>query len=104
MCDGPGVRQEAGGSEAAARGPPGSRVRVGVWIRAVRASEQECCPYGAAGCDVKLPDALVRVEKVGQFRTLVEMSEANNDLKNKVRGRAGVGWGGYSRNQSEQTK
>lgn len=34
---------------------------------------------------MKLPDALVRVEKVGQFRTLVEMSEANNDLKNKVR-------------------
>ncbi|KAG2438687.1 hypothetical protein HXX76_005233 [Chlamydomonas incerta] len=37
------------------------------------------------GFDVKLPDALVRVEKVGQFRTLVEMSEANNDLKNKLR-------------------
>lgn len=37
------------------------------------------------GFDVKLPDQLVRVEKVGQFRQLVEMSEASNDLKNKLR-------------------
>lgn len=44
----------------------------------------------AAGFDVKLPDQLVRVEKVGQFRQLVEMSEASNDLKNKVRRRRGA--------------
>ncbi|GLC55265.1 PSII 6.1 kDa protein [Pleodorina starrii] len=37
------------------------------------------------GFDVKLPDQLVRVEKVGQFRQLVEMSDANADLKNKLR-------------------
>ncbi|GFR43381.1 hypothetical protein Agub_g4453, partial [Astrephomene gubernaculifera] len=37
------------------------------------------------GFDVKLPESLYRVEKVGQFRQLVEMSEANNDLKNKLR-------------------
>ncbi|KAG2502074.1 hypothetical protein HYH03_000567 [Edaphochlamys debaryana] len=37
------------------------------------------------GFDVKLPDKLCRVEQVGQFRELVELSEANNDLKNKLR-------------------
>ncbi|KXZ52067.1 hypothetical protein GPECTOR_10g1090 [Gonium pectorale] len=37
------------------------------------------------GFDVRLPDKLVRVEKVGQFRELVEMSEVNSDLKNKLR-------------------
>ncbi len=51
------------------------------------------CLAVAAGFDVKLPDQLVRVEKVGQFRQLVEMSEASNDLKNKVRERPGAGQG-----------
>ena len=37
------------------------------------------------GFEVHVRDDLNRVEKVGQFRELVEMTEVNSDLKNKVR-------------------
>lgn len=38
-----------------------------------------------AGFDFKLPDDLIKVEKVGQFRRLVDMSESSNELKSRVR-------------------
>lgn len=37
------------------------------------------------GFEVQIPDDLNRVEKVGQFQKLVELTEVNSDLKNKVR-------------------
>ncbi|EFJ53210.1 hypothetical protein VOLCADRAFT_115791 [Volvox carteri f. nagariensis] len=37
------------------------------------------------GFDFKLPEDLVKVEKVGQFRKLVDLSENNNELKNRLR-------------------
>ncbi|GIL85694.1 hypothetical protein Vretimale_13197 [Volvox reticuliferus] len=37
------------------------------------------------GFDFKLPDELVKVEKVGQFKKLIDMSESNNDLRNRLR-------------------
>lgn len=44
------------------------------------------------GFEINVPDELNCVDKVGQFQQLVELSEMNTDLKNKVRkGAAGVG-------------
>ncbi|GAX84826.1 hypothetical protein CEUSTIGMA_g12247.t1 [Chlamydomonas eustigma] len=37
------------------------------------------------GFEIGIPDDLNRIEKVGQFQQLVEQSEMNSDLKNKVR-------------------
>ena len=37
------------------------------------------------GLEVELPDALKRVERVGQFQQLVELTEASQELKHKVR-------------------
>mmetsp|Transcript_29342 Transcript_29342/g.64952 ORF Transcript_29342/g.64952 Transcript_29342/m.64952 type:complete len:729 (+) Transcript_29342:226-2412(+) len=37
------------------------------------------------GFEIPVPDELNRIEKVGQFQHLVELSEMNSDLKNKVR-------------------
>ena len=36
------------------------------------------------GFEIIIPDELNKVDKVGQFQQLVEMSEMNSDLKNKV--------------------
>ena len=36
------------------------------------------------GFEIGVPDNLNRIEKVGQFRELVELSEMNSDIKNKV--------------------
>ncbi len=38
------------------------------------------------GFEISVPDELNRIDKVGQFQQLVEQSEMNSDLKNKVRG------------------
>lgn len=37
------------------------------------------------GFEIGVPDNLNRIDKVGQFRELVELSEMNSDIKNKVR-------------------
>lgn len=37
------------------------------------------------GFEINVPDELNRVDKVGQFQQLVELSEVNTELKNKVR-------------------
>lgn len=47
------------------------------------------CPPQAAreeNLEIDLPDDLVRVERVGQFTQLVELTEASQELKHKVRG------------------
>jgi hypothetical protein len=40
--------------------------------------------FAEEGFDVPLPDELAHVEKVGQFKQLVELSENSNDLRGKV--------------------
>ncbi|GLI70279.1 hypothetical protein VaNZ11_015212 [Volvox africanus] len=37
------------------------------------------------GFDFKLPEDLIKVERVGQFKKLIDLSESNNDLKNRLR-------------------
>jgi len=43
--------------------------------------------------EVDLPDDLVRVERVGQFQQLVELTEQSQELKHKVGGGGGGGGG-----------